>query len=101
MKMQDITKMDKNDALSMLGLEAKHSDTSGLLKMLGTFGIGLVVGAGVALLLAPKAGSELRQDLRSKLRRDSKGNGDAVAGNGSADAVGSVGGAGQSEKQVT
>jgi hypothetical protein len=87
MKMQDIKNLDKDDVLGMLGLEARRSDTSRVLKTLGTFGIGLVVGAGVALLLAPKAGSELRQDLRSKLRRggkdDGKGDGDAVASNGS------------------
>jgi len=73
---------------------------SRVLKALGTFGIGLVVGAGVALLLAPKAGSELRQDLRAKLRRDGKddGGGDAVAGNGNAD-LGTV--TGRSERQVT
>jgi hypothetical protein len=100
MKMQDITNMDKNDVLGMLGLEARRSDTSRMLKTLGTFGIGLVVGAGVALLLAPKAGSELRQDLRSKLRRDGKGGGDAVAGNGG---VGSSAGhgAGHRDEQVT
>ena len=73
MKMQDIKNMDKDDVLGMLGLEARRSDTSRMLKTLGTFGIGLVVGAGVALLLAPKAGSELRQDLRAKFRRDGKG----------------------------
>ena len=33
---------------------------------LGTFGIGLLVGAGLGMLLAPKAGRELRDDLRDK-----------------------------------
>jgi|SRR6187551_3161139 len=97
MKMQDIKNMDKDDVLGMLGLQAKRSDTSRVLQVLGTFGIGLVVGAGVALLLAPKAGSELRQDLRTKFRRDGKddSDGDAVAGN--------AGGAtpGRGERQVT
>ena len=98
MKMQDITNMDKNDVLGMLGLEARRSDTSRVLKTLATFGIGLVVGAGVALLLAPKAGSELRQDLRTKFRRDGKdkADGDTVAGNGSVGA-----GGGRGEEQVT
>jgi hypothetical protein len=70
MKLQDITNMDKDDVLGMLGLEARRSQGSRMMTTLGTFGIGLLVGAGVALLLAPKAGSVLRQDLRSKLRRD-------------------------------
>jgi hypothetical protein len=70
MKMQDIKNMDKDDLLGLLGLETKGSDTAAALKMLGTFGVGLLVGAGVALLLAPKPGRELRQELRSRLRRN-------------------------------
>jgi hypothetical protein len=96
MKMQDIKNMDKDDLLGMLGLEARRSDTSRVLKVLGTFGIGLVVGAGVALLLAPKAGSELRQDLRTKFRRDDKDDGDEITGNGRTNA-----GAGASAEQAT
>ena len=72
MKLQDIKNMDKDDFLGILGLQTKHSFTNQLLGTLGTFGIGLLVGAGVALLLAPKAGSELRHDLRAKLHRDGK-----------------------------
>lgn len=70
MKLQDIKNMDKDDLLGLLGLETKGSDTGAVLKTLGTFGVGLLVGAGVALLLAPKAGRELRQDLRTRLGRD-------------------------------
>jgi hypothetical protein len=83
MKLQDIRNMDKDDFLGILGLETKHTFTNQLLGTLGTFGIGLLVGAGVALLLAPKAGSELRHDLRAKLHCDGKN----VAANGS-DATG-------------
>jgi hypothetical protein len=72
MKLQDIKNMDKDDFLGILGLETKHSFTNQLLGTLGTFGIGLLVGAGVALLLAPKTGSDLRHDLRSKLHCDGK-----------------------------
>jgi hypothetical protein len=72
MNLQDIRNMDKNDYLGLLGLETKHTLTNRLLGTLGTFGIGLLVGAGVALLLAPKAGSDLRHDLRAKLHRDGK-----------------------------
>ena len=61
--------MDKDDFLGLLGLQAKHSFTGELLGTLGTFGIGLLVGAGVALLLAPKPGRDLRHDLRAKIRR--------------------------------
>jgi gas vesicle protein len=60
--------MDKDDFLGMIGLQTKRSFTGELLGTLGTFGIGLLVGAGVALLLAPKPGRDLRQDLRAKIR---------------------------------
>jgi hypothetical protein len=75
MKLQDLKAMDKDDVLGLLGLETKHSGASRVLGTLGTFGIGLLVGAGVALLLAPKTGSELREDLRTQLRRHNKANG--------------------------
>ena len=86
MKLQDVKNLDKDDVLGMLGLEARRSQGNRLLTTLGTFGIGLLVGAGVALLLAPKAGSEVRRDLRAKLRRDSEGQ--AVGANGGDDAAG-------------
>ena len=79
MKMQDVKDMDKNDVLALLGLETKQSDAGRLLTTLGTFGVGLLVGAGVALLLAPKPGREVRQDLRARMRTG-KGEPDAVNG---------------------
>jgi gas vesicle protein len=68
MKLQDLKDMDKDDFLGLLGLQSKQSFTGELLGTLGTFGIGLLVGAGVALLLAPKPGRELRHDIRAKIR---------------------------------
>ncbi|MGD0835470.1 MAG: YtxH domain-containing protein [Polyangia bacterium] len=76
MKLQDLRDMDKDDLLGLLGLQTKRTFTTEILGTLGTFGIGLLVGAGVALLLAPKPGRELRDDLRAKIQR---GKGDAEA----------------------
>jgi len=49
-----------------------RSYTSGaaseLLPALGIFGTGLLLGAGLALLFAPKLGSEVREDLAGKMR---------------------------------
>ena len=53
----------------MLGLESKQSTASWMAGTLGTFGVGLLVGAGIALMLAPKPGRELRGDIRERLRR--------------------------------
>jgi len=75
MKLQDLRDMDKDDFLGLLGLQSKRSFTGELLGSLGTFGIGLLVGAGVALLLAPKPGRELRQDIRTKIHHG-KGEGE-------------------------
>jgi hypothetical protein len=72
MKLRDIKGIDKNDVLGVLGLETKTSTTSHVLATLGIFGIGLLVGAGVALLVAPKPGRELREDIRARLRPNGK-----------------------------
>jgi hypothetical protein len=69
MKLQDLKDMDKDDFLALIGLQSKRSFSNELLSGLGTFGIGLLVGAGVALLLAPKPGRDLRQDIRAKMQR--------------------------------
>jgi hypothetical protein len=71
MTMKELRKLDKDDVLGMLGLETKTSTGAWLAGTLGTFGVGLLVGAGIALMLAPKAGVDLRQDLKDKLRRTS------------------------------
>jgi YtxH-like protein len=68
MRLHDLKDMDKDDFLGLIGLQTKRSLTSELLGTLGTFGVGLLVGAGVALLLAPKPGRELRHDIRAKIR---------------------------------
>jgi hypothetical protein len=67
MKLHDLKDMDRDDLLGLIGLQSKRTFTNELLGILGTFGIGLLVGAGVALLLAPKPGRDLRHDIRAKI----------------------------------
>jgi gas vesicle protein len=69
MNLKELRNLDKEDILEMLGLESKQSTAGWLAGTLGTFGVGLLVGAGIALMLAPKPGRELREDLRERLRR--------------------------------
>jgi len=71
MNLKDVRNLDKDDLLSLLGLEKKASPAAGLATALGTFGVGLLVGAGIALILAPKPGRELREEIRDRLRRGS------------------------------
>jgi hypothetical protein len=86
MKLRDIRNLDRDDFLGLLGLESKHSLTNRFLGTLGTFGIGLLVGAGVALLLAPKPGRELRHDLRAKLHGGGNARGSTSAASDTAGA---------------
>jgi len=69
MNLKDLKNLDKDEILGLLGLETKQSTGSWLAGTLATFGIGMLVGAGVALMVAPKAGRELRGDIRERLRR--------------------------------
>lgn len=58
-----------DSALSALGLERRRGSADFLVPALGLFGLGLVVGAGLGLMLAPKRGVELRGDVRQRLNQ--------------------------------
>lgn len=73
--------MNSEDMLARLGLQTRTTSVDFLLPALGIFGVGILVGAGVALTLAPKSGSEFRHDLResaSKLRERVRRNRDTL-----------------------
>jgi hypothetical protein len=72
MRLRDLTEFDKEAILGSLGLQSKPSSGAWALGTFGLFGLGVLVGAGVALLLAPSPGSELRRNLgeRAKTVRD-------------------------------
>ncbi len=69
MNLKELRNMDKDDILGLLGLETKPSAGGWLAATLGTFSIGLLVGAGLGLIFARKPGLQLREDLRERLRR--------------------------------
>jgi hypothetical protein len=79
MNLKDLKDLDqdhvKEQLLEMMGLESKRSTGSWLFSALTAFGVGMLVGAGVGLMLAPKSGSGLREDLRDRLRSTSRGRG--------------------------
>ena len=69
--MIDIKKLrdlDKDDLLNLIGLQTKRTTADWILPTLGIFGVGVLVGAGIGMLLAPKPGRELREDLRNRLQ---------------------------------
>lgn len=69
MKLEDILHAlpSKEDIASAVGLEARASTTGDMLTAFGIFGTGMILGAGLALLFAPKAGHEIRHDIAEKV----------------------------------
>ena len=65
MKLSDI---DRDSILEMLGLSARPSAASRVFGTLGLFGVGVLAGAAVGLLLAPRPGVELRAEVARRLR---------------------------------
>jgi hypothetical protein len=68
--LRDLKDLSKDDVLQALGLQTRPSAAASFFGGLGTFGLGLLAGAGLALLMAPKPGRELREDLRDRISRN-------------------------------
>ncbi len=58
--------LSSEDILAALGLQRKQSPLDALFPAIGIFAAGLAVGTGVALLLAPKSGREMRREIKGK-----------------------------------
>ena len=67
MKLNDIRNLSKDDVLAALGLQTRSSALSSVFGSIGLIGLGMIIGAGAALMMAPKSGRELREDLSTKL----------------------------------
>lgn len=67
MTLDKLKALDKDDMLNMLGLETRRTPVDYIVPAVVVFGVGLLVGAGVGLLLAPKPGRELREDIAHRL----------------------------------
>lgn len=55
--------MTTDDVLARLGLQTRMTTTDYIIPALGLFGAGLVVGAGIGLLFAPRPGHEMRAEI--------------------------------------
>lgn len=73
MNLDDLRDLDRNDVLAWLGLQRKQSAAASIIGSLGLFAGGLAVGAVAALLMAPKPGTDLREDLKTRLRKAREG----------------------------
>jgi hypothetical protein len=73
MNIRNLKSWDKDDVLDLIGLQSRRTAVDWILPSLGLFGAGLVVGAGLGMLLAPKSGRELREDLRLRIQSGQEG----------------------------
>lgn len=53
----------REDLANSIGYETRSSASTEILSAISLFGTGMLFGAGLALLFAPKSGSEMRRDL--------------------------------------
>jgi hypothetical protein len=64
-----LPEVDSDDLLDLVGLESRRSTGDKLVPALALFGAGVLVGVGLGLMLAPKPGRELRDELKHKLSK--------------------------------
>jgi hypothetical protein len=69
MNISDLKNISKDDILAALGLETRHTTGDNLASGLLMLGVGLAVGVGIGMLIAPKSGGELREDLSNQYRK--------------------------------
>lgn len=65
--MKNPLNMSRDDLLGALGLQTRRSAASYLLPALGMFGVGIVAGAGLGMLFAPRTGREIRREIGTKV----------------------------------
>jgi gas vesicle protein len=65
----------REDLASTLGLETRRSSVD-MLPALSLFGTGMLFGAGLALLFAPKSGQQMRRDLSQSMQQYGYGEGE-------------------------
>lgn len=63
MTIDQIRALGKEDLLHALGLETRRTYTDYVGPALAAFGVGVAVGAGMGLLLAPRSGKETRKEI--------------------------------------
>jgi hypothetical protein len=89
--LKKLTKLDRDDVLHRIGLE-QHTPTSDFFASLGVFAVGVLVGAALGLMFAPRPGTEMRSQLNDRIRNRGKGAQDDMrAGGAGASDTGIIG----------
>lgn len=65
-KVHSMKTTNGDDLLAALGLERRRSSVQIIGSCAAIFGTGMILGAGIALLVAPKTGRALRQEIKTK-----------------------------------
>jgi hypothetical protein len=72
MKLSDLRDLSKEDLLDYLGLESRKNASDLMSVGLGAFSAGILLGIGLGIIFAPKAGVEMRADLAHKFASKKK-----------------------------
>ena len=69
MKIEDMLQAlpSREDIATAIGLRSRPSTIGDMFTAFGIFGTGMMLGAGLALLFAPKAGHQIRHDIVEKV----------------------------------
>ncbi len=68
-KWSNLGNWSKDDMLDALGLAPRRGFMDYFFPAVGLFGAGLLLGAGLGMILAPQSGPELRRNLFEKARQ--------------------------------
>jgi hypothetical protein len=63
----------REDVINAIGLATRRSSASELSTVIGAFGAGMLIGAGLALLFAPRTGEELRREIGERVSSFTEG----------------------------
>ena len=61
--------LDRERMLEMVGLERRRSVAARVWPVFALFGTGILVGVGVGMMVAPRTGRELREDLKGRFQQ--------------------------------